>query len=135
KSRARPAGRDHAVADHALPRLLAAAASRRLRRARHRGLRALHLLERPAVDLGSDAAAGHLLLGFGDLSHRRIAVSVDRRAAASVDREVEGLSALAHRDRDRAGYGDNRRGAFRLGVRAALFWLARLRSAAATAHP
>ena len=48
--RAGSAGRDHAVADHALSRLLAARTFRRLRRDRHRRLRALYELERAAAD-------------------------------------------------------------------------------------
>ena len=50
-SRARSAGRDHAVADHALSRLLDPASFRRLRRDRHGRLRALYELERAAADL------------------------------------------------------------------------------------
>ena len=67
---ARPPGRDHAVADHALCRLLAARVFRRLRRDRNRRLRALCELERAAMDLRGHPAAGHLLLGSRDLRHR-----------------------------------------------------------------
>ena len=49
--RARPAGRDHAIADHALHRLLDPRTFRRLRRDRNGRLRALYELERAAVDL------------------------------------------------------------------------------------
>ena len=66
---------------------------RRLRRDRDRGLRALHELERPAADLGRDAAAGHLLLGSGDLSDRGPAVPADRIPDAVAVREIEGVSA------------------------------------------
>ena len=62
-SRAGSADRDHAVADHALRRLLGARAFRRLRRDLNRRLRTLYELERAAIDLFGDPAAGHLLLG------------------------------------------------------------------------
>ena len=54
------------------------AAFRRLRRDRDRRLRPLHQLERAAADFIGDAAAGHLLLGPGDLSDRGNAVPADR---------------------------------------------------------
>ena len=76
--RARSPDRDHAVADHALRRLLDPGAFRRLRRDRHRRLRALYQLERAAVDLFGDAAAGHLLLGPRDLPDRGPLVPADR---------------------------------------------------------
>ena len=91
--RARSAGRDHAVADHALPRLLGSRAFRRLRRDRDRRLRALYQLERAAVDLVGDAPAGHLLLGPRDLSDRGHAVPADRIPDAAAVREIEGVSA------------------------------------------
>ena len=93
--RPRSAGRDHAVAADALRRLLDAGTFRRLRRDRHRRLRPLHQLERTAADLGGDAAAGHLLLGPGDLSDRGPAVSADRIPDAAAVREIEGVSAAA----------------------------------------
>ena len=76
--RARSAGRDHAVADHALPRLLDPRTFRRFRRDRDRRLRALHELERAVADFVGDAPAGHLLLGPRDLPDRRPAVPADR---------------------------------------------------------
>ncbi len=57
---------------------LGARAFRWLRRDRDRRLRALHELERAAVDFLRDAPAGHLLLGLGDLSDRGPAVPADR---------------------------------------------------------
>ena len=92
-SRPRSADRDHAVADHALCRLLGARAFRRLRRDRYRRLRALHELERAAVDLFGDPAAGHLLLGPRDLPDRGPAVPADRLPDALAVREVQGVSA------------------------------------------
>ena len=102
--RARSAGRDHAVADHALHRLLGARAFRRLRRDRDRRLRALYELERAAIDLVRDAAAGHLLLGPRDLSDRGPAVPADRIPDAVAVREIESVSARRHPVRDRAGH-------------------------------
>ena len=67
----RSAHRDPALGADAVSRLLAAGASRRLRRARHRHHRPLHQLERPAADQRRDAPAGHLLLGFPDLPRSR----------------------------------------------------------------
>ncbi len=91
--RARSPDRDHAVADHALHRLLDPGTFRRLRRDRHRRLRALHELERAAVDLLGDAAAGHLLLGPRDLPDRGSPVPADRLPDALAVREVQGVSA------------------------------------------
>ena len=68
------ADRDHAVADHPLPRFLDPRAFRRVRRDRNRRLRALHELERTAADFRGDPPAGHLLLGPRDLSDRGHAV-------------------------------------------------------------
>ena len=91
--RARSAGRDHAVADHTLPRLLDPRTSRRLRRDRDRRLRALYQLERAAVDLVGDPSAGHLLLGPRDLPGRGPAVPADGIPDAAAVREIEGVSA------------------------------------------
>ena len=113
---ARSAGRDHAVADHALYRLLDPRAFRRLRRDRDRRLRALYELERAAADLVGDAPAGHLLLGPRDLSDRGLAVPADRLPDAVAVREVEGVSARRHPVRDRAGRGHHHHRAFRLGL-------------------
>ena len=101
--RARSAGRDHAVADHALHRLLDPRAFRRLRRDRDRRLRALYELERAAVDLVRDASAGHLLLGPRDLPDRGLAVPADGIPDAAAVREIEGVSARRYPVRDRAG--------------------------------
>ena len=139
-SRARSADRDHAVADHALCRLLGPRAFRRLRRDRDRRLRALYELERAAVDFGGDAAAGHLLLGPGDLSDRGPAVPADRIPDAAAVREIEGVSARRHPDRHRAGHRDDRGRALRLGLSRDLSAadadqaLARARSVAAVAE-
>ncbi len=91
--RALSAGRDHAVADHALRRVLGARASRRLRRDRDRRLRALYELERTAIDLLRHPSARHLLLGPRDLSDRGPAVLADRIPDAVAVREVESVSA------------------------------------------
>ena len=115
-SRARSAGRDHAVADHALCRLLDPRTFRRLRRDRDRRLRALYELERAAADLVGDAPAGHLLLGPRDLSDRGPAVPADRLPDAAAVREIEGVSARRHPVRDRAGRGHRHRRALRLGL-------------------
>ena len=114
--RARSAGRDHAVADHALSRLLDPRASRRLRRDRDRRLRALHQLERPAADLVRDAPAGHLLLGPRDLPDRGPAVPADRIPDAAAVREIEGVSAAGHPVRHRAGRRHRHRRALCLGL-------------------
>ena len=90
---ARSAGRDHAVADHPLYRVLDSASFRRLRRDRDRRLRALHQLERAAIDFGRDATAGHLLLGPRDLPDRGLAVPADRLPDALAGGEVEDFSA------------------------------------------
>src|SRR5439155_25787107 len=103
--RAGSAGRDHAVADHPLPRLLDPRASRRLRRVRNRSLRALHKLERTALDFIGDAPAGHLLLGPRDLSGRGPAVPADGIPDAAAVREIEGVSAAGHLAYHRAGRG------------------------------
>src|SRR5206468_5469779 len=95
-SRPRSAGRDHAVADHALYRVLDPRTFRRLRRDRYRRLRALYQLERSAMDLGRDTVAGHLLLGPRDLSDRGPVVSADRLSDALAAGEVEGVSARRH---------------------------------------
>ena len=114
--RARPAGRDHAVADHALPRLLDPRTFRRLRRDRHRRLRTLHELERPAVDLVGDAPAGHLLLGSRDLPDRGPAVPADGIPDAAAVREIEGVSAARYPVRDRAGRSHRHHRALCLGL-------------------
>jgi hypothetical protein len=64
------AGRDHALGPDAVSRLLAARASRRLRRARDGHCRALHQLERPSPDQCRHAAARHLFLELLHLSGR-----------------------------------------------------------------
>ena len=81
-----PRSRDHALGADAVSRLLAAGASRRLRRARHRHRRALHQLERPSPDQRRDAAARHLLLGFLHLPDRGPGVPDHRPAGAHADR-------------------------------------------------
>src|SRR3974390_3119363 len=78
----RPAGRDHAIADDAIHRVLATCASRRLWRARHGRLRTLCQLEWAAADPLRDAAAGHLLLGPDRLSDRRHGVPAHRPTGA-----------------------------------------------------
>ena len=83
---ARSARRDHAVADDALPRLLGAGASRRLRRAGDGRLRALRELGRAAADRLRHAAAGHLLLGPDRLSDRGLCLPGHRAADAHADR-------------------------------------------------
>src|SRR5665213_2698339 len=83
---ARAARRDYAVADDALSRLLGAVASRRLRRAGDRRLRAVRELERAAADPVRDAAAGHFLLGPDRLSDRGPGVPDHRPAGAHADR-------------------------------------------------
>ena len=92
-SRAGSAGRDHAVADHPLHCLLDPRTFRRLRRDRDRRLRALYQLERAAVDLVRDAAAGHLLLGPRDLPDRGPAVPADGLPDALAAGEIKGVSA------------------------------------------
>ena len=114
-SRTRSADRDHAVADHPLPRLLGARAFRRLRRDRYCGLRPLHQLEWTVVDLLGDPAAGHLLLGPRDLPDRGNAVPFDRRPDALAVREVESVFARRGPARDRIGRGDDHHRALRLG--------------------
>ena len=114
--RAGSAGRDHAVADHALSRLLDPRTSRRLRRDRDRRLRALHQLERAAVDLVRDAPAGHLLLGPRDLPGRGHAVPADGIPDAAAVREIEGVSAAGYPAHDRAGRGHRHRRALCLGL-------------------
>ena len=115
-SRARPAGRDHAVADHALYRLLDSRAFRRLGGDLDGCLRALYQLERAAADFVGDAAAGHLLLGPRDLSDRGPVVPVDGLPDAVAVRAIEGVSAQRNPHFDRAGRGDHHRRPFRLGV-------------------
>ena len=73
-----------------VPGLLAAGASRRLGRARHRDRRALHQLERSAADQRRDAPAGHLLLGFliyldrgHGVPHHRLAGAHARSSASA----------------------------------------------------
>ena len=114
--RAGSAGRDHAVADHPLPRLLDSRTSRRLRRDRDRRLRPLHQLERAAVDLVRDAPAGHLLLGPRDLPGRGPAVPADGIPDAAAVREIEGVSAAGHPAHHRAGRRHRHRRALCLGL-------------------
>ncbi len=66
----RSAHRNHAFGPDAVPRLLAAAADRRVRSARDRHGGALHQLERASADQRRDASARHILLGFPQLSDR-----------------------------------------------------------------
>src|SRR5581483_3207980 len=140
----RSADRDHALAAHTLHRLLDPRTFRRLRRDRNGHLRTLYELERAASDLVRHAAAGHLLLGPRDLSDRGTAVPAHRLPDALAVREIEGIPAARYTVCDRAGDGDRRGSALRLGLSrdlsAALVQqiLARARPAAALAvgvHP
>ena len=90
-----PPDRDHALDPDAVPRLLAARASRRLGRSRHRDGRALHQLERSPADQRRDAPAGHLLLGFPHLPHRGHGVPHHRPAGAHADAPHRPLSDFA----------------------------------------
>ncbi len=87
---ARSAGRDHAVAVDALRGVSGAAASRRLGRAGDGRGRPLCELERAAAHSRGDAAAGHLLLGPGRLSARRLRLSRHRHGDAHAARPRTG---------------------------------------------
>src|SRR3974390_236161 len=100
----RPGGRDHAIADDAIHRVLATCASRRLWRARHGRLRTLCQLEWAAADPLRDAAAGHLLLGPDRLSDRRHGVPAHRPTGAYADGSDACLHDPPVRDHDGIDY-------------------------------
>ena len=90
-------GRDHALHPDAVSRLLAARASRRLRRARNRHCRALHQLERPSPDQRRHQAARNFLLELLHLSGRGPGVPRHRPAGAHADGPHRTLSGVRAR--------------------------------------
>ena len=94
---AQSAGRDHALCADAVSRLLAARASRRLRRARNRHCRALHQLERPSPDQRRHQAARNFLLELFHLPGRGPGVPRHRPAGAHADRPHRTLSGVRAR--------------------------------------
>src|ERR1019366_7178445 len=118
---ARAARRDHAVADDAVPRLLGAGASRRLRRAGHRRLRALCELDRAAPDRLRHAAAGPLLLGPDRLPDRGPGVFAHWPAGARAARRTAHLYDPRPADRDGMDDADHDCGALHLGVSGDLY--------------
>ncbi len=114
------ARRDHPLAAHAVRRLLAAGSGRRLRRPRHRRMRPLHQLERPAADPEPHAAAGHLLLGPLHLSPRGRAVPAHRPRSAAAARPRRPGDGGGVRDRRAGDHARDRRRALHVGIPVAL---------------
>ena len=108
--------RDHALDPDAVRGLLAAGATRRLRRARHIGDRALCQLERLALDSRCDPASGRGVLGFPDLSDRGHGVPHHRPAGADTAPLDSPLYACGNRHGGCCGLRGRHRGSLHLDV-------------------